>query len=463
MHPFLAQAIPQTKLLYIQTFGCQMNEYDSARVERMLTLQGYRLTHEIQHADVIFVNTCAVREKAEQKVYSFLGRLRPLKAHHPGLKILIAGCIAQQLGKKLLTRFDHLDLVLGTRSLAALPNLFEKIQATGARLAHLKDEENTSDASRDDCLTAVRGVTATVTIMQGCDNYCSYCIVPYVRGTESSRPSREILKEIQALVAGGVGEVTLLGQNVNSYGKKSVHELSFAGLLQKIQAETAVKRLRFTTSHPKDLTEEVMLCFTNLKSLCHNLHLPVQAGSDRILKLMNRGYTATEYLEKIERLRQLCPDIGLSTDFMVGFPGEAEQDFQDTLRLLEQVQFDTLFSFCYSDRPHAKAIRFPDKVPDRDKHRRLVELQALQAKITLRRNQNEIGRMREILVEGPSKAGGDQWMGRTQQNRIVNFESPVDLTGQLVRVRIVAAYSHSLRGELMNGYVGPSPSSPNTR
>jgi tRNA-2-methylthio-N6-dimethylallyladenosine synthase len=463
MYQPLTQLILQPRHLYIQTFGCQMNEYDSARVEQMLIGQGYHLTTEIKDADVIFINTCAVREKAEQKVYSFLGRLRRLKVRKPGIKILLAGCIAQQQGDKLLKRFDHLDLVLGTRSLAALPKLCEKIQESGLRLAHLMEEKDSADTNHDGCLTVVRGVAAPVTIMQGCDNYCSYCIVPYVRGSESSRPSRVVLREINALVAAGICEVTLLGQNVNSYGRKSSGELSFPELLRKIQEETAVKRVRFTTSHPKDLTEELMRCFADIQCLCRNLHLPVQAGSDRILKLMNRGYTAADYLHKIERLRKLCPDMALSTDVMVGFPGETDQNFRDTMKLLKQVQFDTVFSFRYSDRPPARAIRFPDKVAEADKARRLLELQASQAEITLGRNLKEIGCLREILVEGPSKIGGTQWMGRTQQNRIVNFESPVDLTGQLVPARIVAAYSHSLRGELMDGCMERSLRSPNAR
>ena len=463
MYQPLTQLILQPKHFYIQTFGCQMNEYDSARVQHMLIGQGYRLTTEIEDADVIFINTCAVREKAEQKVYSFLGRLRRLKVRKPGIKLLLAGCMAQQQGDKLLKRFDHLDLVLGTRSLAALPNLVEKIQESGLRMAHLAEDKDSADTYHDDCLTVVRGVAAPLTIMQGCDNYCSYCIVPYVRGSESSRPSWAILRELNDMVAAGIGEVTLLGQNVNSYGRKSSPELSFPELLRKIQAETAVKRVRFTTSHPKDLTEELMQCFADLQCLCRNLHLPVQAGSDRILKLMNRGYTTAHYLDKIERLRKLCPEMALSTDVMVGFPGETDQDFQDTMKLLEQVQFDTLFSFRYSDRPPARATRFPDKVTEKDKARRLLELQAFQAEITLGRNRKEIGCLREILVEGPSKTGGTQWMGRTQQNRIVNFESSVDLTGQLVPVRIVAAYSHSLRGELMDGCVESSLCSPNAR
>jgi tRNA-2-methylthio-N6-dimethylallyladenosine synthase len=448
----MSQPLPQTilspKLLYIQTFGCQMNEYDSARVEHMLAVQGYSLTAEIEQADVLFINTCAVREKAEQKVFSFVGRLRRLKTRNPQLKILIGGCVAQQLGQTLLERFEHLDLVLGTRSLAALPRLFQTVQEQQVRLAHLAEESDPRAPGTGGVRTAVRGVTAPVTIMQGCDNYCSYCIVPYVRGPERSRSSGDILDEIQALVAAGVCDVTLLGQNVNSFGRKSTAEASFPELLHRIHAETALKRLRFTTSHPKDLTVELMRCFAVLDRLCKNLHLPVQAGSDRLLKRMNRGYSVSQYLQKIERLRQVCPDIALSTDVMVGFPGETEADFQDTLKLLEQVQFDMLFSFRYSDRPYAKAAHFPDKIGEEDKARRLVELQALQAEITLHKNQAEIGQVREILVEGPSRSGGNQWMGRTQQNRIVNFESSVDLTGQLIPVRIQAAYSHSLRGEL---------------
>lgn len=446
-----AVPIPKPRFLYIQTFGCQMNEYDSARVEHLLAVAGYRLTSEIKQADVIFVNTCAVREKAEQKVFSYLGRIRRLKISHPQLKIVIAGCMAQQLGKALLDRFGHLDLVLGTRSLAALPRLLQEIQTKPRRIVHLTDEPDSYDPSDGEGRIANRGVSAPVTIMQGCDNYCSYCIVPYVRGAERSRASSEILHEIRRHVEAGVCEILLLGQNVNSYGKKAGAEISFPALLHRIQAVTNLKRLRFTTSHPKDATEELMRCFVDLECLCENLHLPLQAGSDRILALMNRGYTASQYLAKIEQLRHICPGISLSADVMVGFPGETESEFQDTMRLLERIQFDSLFSFRYCDRPFAKAAQFPDKVAEEDKARRLAELQALQAEITLRKNQAEVGQVREILVEGPSKSGDDQYTGRTRQNRIVNFESPVDLTGRLISVRIHQAFSHSLRGEWIEG------------
>jgi tRNA-2-methylthio-N6-dimethylallyladenosine synthase len=439
----------QPHFLFIQTFGCQMNDYDSSRVQHLLSQRGYLLTADLEQADVIFLNTCAVREKAEQKVYSFLGRLRRFKIRHPQLKILVAGCMAQQLGDRLLERFEHLDLVVGTRSLAALPRLLQDVQETNARLAYLGEEPDAPDWRLQDASGMAGGVAAPVTIMQGCDNFCTYCIVPYVRGRERSRPSAEIIREIQQLVAAGVRDITLLGQNVNSYGRKSQEPINFVDLLRRIQQETGVTRLRFTTSHPKDLTDELINCFTELDCLCKNLHLPVQSGSDRVLQRMSRGYSAAHYLDKIEHLRRISPDIGLSSDVMVGFPGETEQDFRATVRLLEQVQFDMLFSFRYSDRPYARASAFVDKIADDTKARRLVELQALQAEITLRKNLAEIGRTRDILVEGPSKAGHGQWTGRTQQNRTANFQSLKDLTGQLVPVRITAAFSHSLQGELL--------------
>jgi tRNA-2-methylthio-N6-dimethylallyladenosine synthase len=439
----------QPQFLYIQTFGCQMNDYDSSRVRHLLTQRGYLLTADLAQADVIFLNTCAVREKAEQKVYSFLGRLRRFKNRHPQLKILVAGCMAQQQGDSLLDRFEHLDLVVGTGSLAALPRLLDDVQQTNTRLAYLDEAPDTPEWLLQDFAGMAGGVVAAVTIMQGCDNFCSYCIVPYVRGRERSRPSAEIIREIRRLVAAGAKEITLLGQNVNSYGRKSQEPINFVDLLRKIQRETGVMRLRFTTSHPKDLTDELINCFAELDCLGQNLHLPVQSGSDRVLQLMNRGYSAAHYLDKIERLRRICPDIGLSSDVMVGFPGETEEDFRATVRLLEQVQFDMLFSFRYSDRPNAGASHFADKIPDGTKARRLVELQTLQKEITLRKNLAEIGRTRDILVEGPSKAGHGQWTGRTQQNRTTNFHSPTDLTGQQVPVRITAAFSHSLRGDLL--------------
>jgi tRNA-2-methylthio-N6-dimethylallyladenosine synthase len=440
-----------SRFLYLKTFGCQMNEYDSLRVFRALHASGYSLTSDMALADVIFLNTCSVREKAEQKVHSFLGRLRHLKAHRPNLKIIVAGCVAQQLGERLLERFEYLDLVLGTRGIPAIAGLLQTIQETKERLAYVP-EDDAQQAPLDQHPRSLPGATqvvAPVTIMQGCDNYCSYCIVPYVRGRERSRPSGEIIAEINLLTAIGVREILLLGQNVNSYGRGLGEKIDFVHLLRTIQEETEVRRVRFTTSHPKDLTTELIQCFNELPSLCSSLHLPAQAGSDRILSRMNRGYRSSQYLEKIELLRQACPDIGLSSDVMVGFPGETEEDFQETLQLLKAVQFDNLFSFRYSDRPLTRASEFPGKVDVQTRARRLSELQSLQAEITLRKNQMEVGKLREILVEGPSRAANGQLTGRTPQNRVVNFHGSKELIGETIYVKITAAFSHSLKGELL--------------
>jgi tRNA-2-methylthio-N6-dimethylallyladenosine synthase len=446
-----SQAEDTRGLLFIQTFGCQMNEYDSLRVSRILGSHGYRLTSDMTSADVIFINTCSVREKAEQKVFSYLGRLRRLKARNPALKIVLAGCIAQQLGDDLLNRFEYLDLVLGTRAIGAVGRILERVRTTNRRLAFLPEQEEADSPGFSHGLTSpTASVTAPVTIMQGCNNFCTYCIVPYVRGPERSRPSRDIIREIRLLASEGAREILLLGQNVNSYGRGLEEKTSFVDLLTRIQDETDILRIRFTTSHPKDLTEDLIRCFSESKRLCKYLHLPVQSGSDRILKLMNRRYTAARYMEKINRLREVCPEIALSSDAIVGFPGETEDDFEQTMQLLEEIQFDNLFSFRYSDRPFAKSSDFSDKVEEGTKARRLTELQSLQAEISLRRNRAEIGSVREILVEGPSKAANGQITGRTSQNRIVNLDGGGELTGRILRARIIAAFSHSLRGEFLN-------------
>ncbi|MGV8075432.1 MAG: tRNA (N6-isopentenyl adenosine(37)-C2)-methylthiotransferase MiaB [Syntrophobacteraceae bacterium] len=441
---------PEPLYFYIHTIGCQMNEYDSLRVERILTSHGYESTTDIGSADVIFLNTCSVREKAEQKVHSFIGRLRRLKARNPKLKIVVGGCVAQQLGKQLLDRFDTLDLVLGTRAVSSIANLLETVQDTNKRVSFLpeKDDENCAELF-DQCDSMPSRVAAPLTIMQGCDNFCTYCIVPYVRGRERSRPANEVIREIRLLVAGGAKEVLLLGQNVNSYGRGLDEKTSFADLLRRIQDETDIVRLRFTTSHPKDLTDDLIQCFAAMPRLCKHLHLPFQSGSDRVLKRMNRGYTTFEYRRKIDSLREICPEIAISSDVIVGFPGESEDDFLLTMGLIEDVQFDSLFSFRYSDRPNAKAANFAEKLDEVTKARRLTELQAMQASIVLDKNRAEVGRVREILVEGPSKSCNGQFMGRTQQNRIVNFEGREELVGRLVYTEIQSALTHSLRGKLI--------------
>ena len=426
--------------LYVRTFGCQMNEYDSLLVRRQLAVLGYAPVDDIGLADVIFLNTCSVRDKAEQKVHSFLGSLRRLKEANPHLLIIAGGCVAQQLGRKLLDRFDHLDMVVGTRAVNSIGQLLQQVEQSGRRAAFLNDEGISGPGSEWLEILPQTGVAAPLTIMQGCNNHCAYCIVPAVRGPERSRRPGEILEEIRLLERSGVREVLLLGQNVNSYGRGLEEEISFAGLLRRIVAETGLARIRFTTSHPKDLTLELMLCFAELAPLCKHLHLPVQAGADRVLALMNRGYGAGEYLEKVGRLRRICPEIALTSDVIVGFPGETEDEFAKTMELVEEVQFDNLFSFRYSDRPNTRATKFEDKVDWPNMSRRLAELQERQAAITLRKNLAEEGLIREVLVEGPSKASNGQMTGRTSQNRIVNFDAPLSSTGKIVRVRILSAY-----------------------
>ncbi|MCK8602554.1 tRNA (N6-isopentenyl adenosine(37)-C2)-methylthiotransferase MiaB [Desulfoferrobacter suflitae] len=449
--PFLKTADP-ARYLFVQTFGCQMNEYDSLRVQRMLSRRGYLPTSDLHAADVIFLNTCSVREKAEQKVHSFLGRLRRVKARNPQVRIIVAGCVAQQLGKKLLERFDYVDVVLGTGGIDSVGELLEQVQDDHCRITHLPDrQEDENWRALFQQLPSIQSeIVAPVTIMQGCNNFCTYCIVPHVRGRERSRRPNEIIREIQLLAAGGAREILLLGQNVNSYGKGLAEKTSFVDLLHRIGSETDIDRVRFTTSHPKDLSDALVACLAQLPILCKYLHLPVQAGSDRILQRMNRGYSADRYRERIDRLRQCCPEMGLSSDVMVGFPGETEEDFDETMRLLNDIQFDNLFSFAYSDRPYAASSHFPDKVSREVKARRLTELQSLQATITLNKNQAEVGSVREVLVEGPSRNGEGQITGRTQQNRIVNFTGPRHLLGKIVRTKITAAFSHSLKGELLS-------------
>ncbi|ROR01559.1 tRNA (N6-isopentenyl adenosine(37)-C2)-methylthiotransferase MiaB [Desulfosoma caldarium] len=433
--------------LYVHTFGCQMNTYDSLRVQRLLAQDGYALTTNATDADVIFINTCSVREKAEQKVFSLLGRLRRLKSRKPSLVIVVGGCVAQQLGSTLLERFPHVDVVVGTRALGSLPHILRSVRRGASRVAHVPDQDEEGWRELFGQTEAwVTDVVAPVTVMQGCDNFCTYCIVPYVRGRERSRPSREILREVQLLVEKGAREVLLLGQNVNSYGKGLEEKTRFSDLLRLLARETDVVRLRFTTSHPKDLTDDLIQCFVDLSPLCPHIHLPFQSGSDRILKRMHRGYSAEEYFRKVERLRAACPEISISADVMVGFPGETREDFERTLDLLRTVEFDSLFSFRYSDRPHTAARLFPDKVSEEEKAHRLTELQALQAAITLKKNLMEVGQVREVLVESTSKSGQGQMSGRTPHNRIVNFEGSQALKGRLIPVTITEAYAHSLKG-----------------
>jgi tRNA-2-methylthio-N6-dimethylallyladenosine synthase len=433
--------------LYLCTFGCQMNVYDSERIRQLLAARNYRLVEDPSEADLIFLNTCSVRAKPEQKVYSALGRLQSLKKKRPKLIIGVGGCLAQQEGEEFLRRFPYLDFVLGTKELGRINEVLDDLETLGKRGLAVSLHGRIDPYASLPFFPSPSKATAFIAIMQGCDNFCSFCIVPFVRGREVSRPSREILEEIRALGAQGIREITLLGQNVNSYGNKTSDEISFTGLLEAIQEIQGIERIRFTTSHPKDLSPELIQSFGRLAKLCEHIHLPLQSGSDRVLKRMNRGYAREEYLDKINQLRKACPQISITSDMIVGFPGEGEADFQSTLDVVEQVQFDDLFSFKYSDRPYTRAAVFQDKVPEEVSRRRLMELQARQRKITLKRNRIWEGRQVEVLVEGRSKENAEEKTGRARTNHIVNFPGTDDLTGSLVQLRVVKAFAHSLRGE----------------
>lgn len=440
-----------------------MNVYDSARMESVLKGKNYQPCASFSSADLIVVNTCAIREKAVQKVYSFLGRLTPLKKRNPRLRIIVAGCVAQQQGMRLVERFPQVDLVLGTHMVHRLPDLLDEIQGDVPPLIETGFSETIAESPAALSAGGFSGnVSAFVTIMRGCDNYCTYCVVPYVRGREISRSPESIIGEIRAMVAAGVREITLLGQNVNSYGVKE-KMTSFPELLAMINDIEGLERIRFVTSHPKDLSDDLVRAFGNLKKLCNHIHLPVQSGSDRILKKMNRKYTRQAYLEKIEKLRRVSPDIAITTDFIVGFPGETDEDFTDTLTLIESVQYDTAFAFEYSDRPEAPASGFSGKIETSVKNERIQQLFALQKEITQKNRRLLEGRTFSVLIDGESrnqlkKIGTStviQLSGRTSENRIVNFDFPghwgIDfdlLKGQTVDVEIVDALSNSLRGVL---------------
>lgn len=438
------------KRLYIQTYGCQMNQYDSERIARVLGRVDYVATESIENADLILLNTCSVRDKAEQKVYSSLGRWKELKEQREGVVIGVGGCLAQQEGERLLKRVPHLDLVFGTHNIHKLPEMVEQVQTWRTRPAETAFYRDPSYMEDAECRTHVQGSKAFVTIMQGCNKVCSFCIVPHVRGREVSRPSEKIIAEVECLVRQGVKEVMLLGQNVNSYGKTSPREINFAELLCRVNAIPGLERIRFTTSHPQDLSPELIEAFATLEKLCEHLHLPVQSGSDSVLARMRRGYNCKEYLHRIRLLNDRCPEVALSTDIIVGFPGETDDEFQSTLELLRQVEYDEIFSFTYSPRPQTVSAKlYDDDVPNEIKKDRLKKVQSLQREVSLRKNRERIGAVEEILVDGQSKLKNGQIMGRTRTNRIVNLLGPEALVGSLVSIRITGASANSLVGELL--------------
>jgi tRNA-2-methylthio-N6-dimethylallyladenosine synthase len=446
-----------SKNLYIKTFGCQMNERDSEIIEQLLAQDGYVPTDSAVGADVVLINTCSIREKAEQKVFSLLGQLREEKASNPNLLIGVTGCVAQQEGEHIRERMPHVDLIVGTQQIYRLPEMLDRLtQRVSAREIATDLEASFAIPPFQKLLINAppsptpHGFRRFVTIMQGCNNYCSYCVVPGTRGREISRPVADIVEEVEILASQGVKEITLLGQNVNSYGmtnKVAETEVGFAQLLRQVAAIKGLRRLRFTTSHPKDLSEPLMRCFAEIDILCPHFHLPVQSGSNAVLERMHRKYTVESYLDKVTKLRQLQPDIALATDIIVGFPGETEADFQATLDLLRTVRFHGSFSFKYSDRPHTRSAEFTDKIPEEIKSRRLQEYQTLQDEISLERNSESMGREVEVMVEGGDHAA---YRGRTPANQVVHFAADGQsfAPGDLAKVVIDQAGKHSLKGRL---------------
>ncbi len=435
------------KRVYIETYGCQMNEHDSEKMLRLLDGISYSETKEPKEADLILINTCSVREKPEHKVYSALGRFKRLK-EEKGTMIGVAGCVAQQEGERLLNRIPYLDMVIGTQAIPMLPRLLQKLEVSGGRVCETDFDPGGGYLKTLFPQESLKKIKSYVTIMQGCDHFCSFCIVPYVRGRERSRPSDEIFEEVKHLAEMGVKEVCLLGQNVNSYGKGLAGELNFPKLLERINEAGGIERIRFTTSHPKDLSEELIQAYSRLSKLCEHIHLPFQSGSNRILKAMHRGYMRESYLEKIECLRERCPSIALTADVIVGFPGEEEEDFRQTLDLIQKVRFDDLFSFKYSPRKGTRAAQFEDRGEEKVKQDRLSILQEIQKEITLQKNQALVGLVEEVLVEGRSRQSDRDMTGRTRSNKIVNFQGGFSLVGKLVCVQITKAYPHSLKGEI---------------
>jgi tRNA-2-methylthio-N6-dimethylallyladenosine synthase len=438
------------KKVYIKTFGCQMNVADSEQMAQVLT-QDYVLTDRPEEADLYLINTCAIRKKSEEKVRSLLGSLKALKQQRPQMLLGVGGCVAQQEGERLLAAAPHLDLVFGTQGLHRLPELLRR--AAAKRQVDVALEEGFPPAQPRRWRPAA--TQTLVTIMRGCNNFCSFCVVPYVRGREYSREAQEIIVEVQDFVAAGGIEVTLLGQNVNSYGRGLAEPLTFPQLLRKLGDIAGLARLRFATSHPKDLSGELMALYGDLAPLCEHLHLPVQSGSDRLLAAMNRGYNREQYLQKVEELRRRLPGISLSTDIIVGFPGETEADFQETLNLVQEAAFQQAFCFKYSPRPQTRAASLPDQVNEGVKTERLARLLNLQDQLTLAAHQRLVGEVREVLVAGASKRSAQELTGRLRTNQVVNFSGPPELVGQLVPVEITEAHPHSLKGRWE---AEPSPS-----
>ncbi|MDO8132473.1 MAG: tRNA (N6-isopentenyl adenosine(37)-C2)-methylthiotransferase MiaB, partial [Candidatus Brocadiales bacterium] len=409
----------QHKTVFFETFGCQMNKLDAELSLGLLQEDGYKIVDKIDEADVILFNTCSVRQHAEDKVYSHLGALKTLKKRRPDVIVGVLGCMAQKDGKSIFKRMPHVDLVCGTRMFSHLPELLLKIKNHGSHVLAI-DENQVVNVKR--AVTYRPNIfQAFVTVMRGCDNYCSYCIVPYVRGREISRTIADIKEEVQSLVSNGCKEITLLGQNINSYGKSLSENITLGDLLTELNELEGLERIGYVTSHPKDMSKELIRTMSRLKKVCEHLHMPAQSGSDLVLKKMHRGYTCSDYRVLISYAREQIPSITIASDFIVGFPGETEGDFQETVKLMEEIRFQNCFIFKYSTRTGTKAAELKDDVPDETKRARNIKLLELQKQISLKENKKIIGKKMQVLVEGASKSDANRLSGRTRQNHIVVF------------------------------------------
>lgn len=441
---------PMTKKLHIKTWGCQMNEYDSSKMADLLaSTHGYQLTKVPEEADLLLLNTCSIREKAQEKVFSLLGQWKLLKEKNPQLIIGVGGCVASQEGEHLRQRAPCVDVIFGPQTLHRLPEMINHVQGTHSPVVDISFPE----IEKFDRLPEPRaeGPSAFVSIMEGCNKYCTFCVVPYTRGEEVSRPSDDILFEVAQLAAQGVREVNLLGQNVNAYRGATYDGdiCSFAELLRLVAAIDGIDRVRFTTSHPIEFTDDIIDVYRDTPELVSFLHLPVQSGSDRILTMMKRAHTALEYKAIIRKLRQARPDIQISSDFIVGFPGETQQDFEQTMKLVADIGFDTSYSFIYSSRPGTPAADLPDNVSEEEKKQRLHILQQRITQQAMEISRKMVGSIQRILVEGLSRKNAMELAGRTENNRVVNFEGSPGMVGKFVDVEIVGVYASSLRGVLL--------------
>ena len=443
--------------LFIKTFGCQMNEYDSDKMSDVLR-ESHSLdrTDNAEGADILLLNTCSVREKAQEKVFSLLGRWRVLKEQNPALVIGVGGCVASQEGESIIERAPCVDLVFGPQTLHRLPQMIDKVRSGRRSVVDISFPE----IEKFDNLPKPRaeGATAFVSIMEGCSKYCTFCVVPYTRGEEINRPFDDVVAEVVRLANQGVREVNLLGQNVNAY-RGPMHDGSIADLatlIHYVAAVDGIERIRFTTSHPVEFTDALVRAYGDVEKLANYLHLPVQSGSDRVLSLMKRGHTTLEYKQKIRRLRELRPDISISSDFIVGFPGETDRDFEDTMNLITEIGFDQSFSFIYSRRPGTPASSFPDNVPHEVKQQRLSILQGRINQQAQEISRDMIGTVQRVLIEKLSKKNRRQLAGRTENNRWVNFDGDTSLINQFVDVTITEALPNSLRGRIINGRIARS-------